>query len=469
MTGLRDTRKPCHFWVDNEVADCYQAIVGADAVWVYCRIARYAHGAWIVSPKVRGDSRVSLREMAEWCGKSVDTVWRCLQVLEHVGLLKTVRGAKSKGRYALVDVKDLVTREGGLYNRELGSFQLPQPCVAELTQQVRELRLKLARKKAGVSSVAQSDSFEGSAFSAPDVECDRSVAPSDTTVAHGATDNFLLEESNTAKQTTTPQPPQAGACGLMPGEHADETKTKNLPTSVETNSLSSSKDQLATGPVPVHHDAAATRTELDRERVPADTEAPARRDCSAVQRSGGVAGEGAGLVERELDADPPLDEEQLAHLAKHANDPAYVATWTGYYREQNLAHARAAAIAAETERIETERIERLRAELADVPAAKNWVLRQCGFIERNRRRGIGDVIAAVLQQECEVGKTLLETAPEMVKAWKSYQKNGEYLRIQYGPVKFFELGIWKDWHGWAWDEAKLERERGARVGSGSWG
>jgi hypothetical protein len=45
--------------------------------------------------------------------------------------------------------------------------------------------------------------------------------------------------------------------------------------------------------------------------------------------------------------------------------------------------------------------------------------------------------------------------------------NGEYLRIQYGPVKFFELGIWKDSRGWAWDEAKLERVRGARVGS--WG
>ena len=83
ITGLRNERKASHFWVDNEVADCYQPIVGADAIWVYCRIARYANGAWIVSPRLRGtnDTRVGLREMAEWCGKSVDTVSRSLEVL----------------------------------------------------------------------------------------------------------------------------------------------------------------------------------------------------------------------------------------------------------------------------------------------------------------------------------------------------------------------------------------------------
>jgi len=76
----------------------------------------------------------------------VDTVSRCLQVLEHVGLLQAVRGAKAKGRYALADVKDLVTREGGLYDRETGSFQLPAKRTVELKLQVRELRAKLARK-----------------------------------------------------------------------------------------------------------------------------------------------------------------------------------------------------------------------------------------------------------------------------------------------------------------------------------
>jgi hypothetical protein len=149
VSSLRNERKPCHFWVDNEVADCYQAIVGADAIWVYCRIARYANGAWIVSPRLRGtsDKRVGLREMAEWCGKSVDTVARSLEVLELVGLLRSERGgARSKGCYALADVKDLVIREGGQYDRETGSYKLPDERAAQLKDQVRDLRIKLARK-----------------------------------------------------------------------------------------------------------------------------------------------------------------------------------------------------------------------------------------------------------------------------------------------------------------------------------
>jgi hypothetical protein len=210
VKGLRNERKACHFWVDNEVADCYQPIVGADAVWVYCRIARYAYGAWIVSPKVRGvDSRVSLREMAEWCGKSVDTVWRCLMVLEHVGLLRAVRGSKSKGRYALADVKNLVMSEGGVYDREMGSFQLPVARVATLKVEVKELRVRLARKSSGleivggkaaaIESVAQSDRLGGDLFGAPSAKCDRSVAPD--------VQPSITENSKTAKQNYAPMSP----------------------------------------------------------------------------------------------------------------------------------------------------------------------------------------------------------------------------------------------------------------------
>ncbi len=210
VTGLRNERKPCHFWVDNEVADCYQAIVGADAIWVYCRIARNAHGAWIVSPKRRdGDTRVSLREMAEWCGKSVDTVWRCLRVLEQVGLLRAVRETKSSACYALADVKDLVTREGGMYDREIGSFRLPAARVAQLMHEVKELRTKLARKASGlklVETVALSDSLERPLFAVTTQKCDRSVAPDVQICRSGRTDINLLEESKKARLTTPPNP-----------------------------------------------------------------------------------------------------------------------------------------------------------------------------------------------------------------------------------------------------------------------
>jgi hypothetical protein len=220
--SLRNERKACHFWVDNEVVDCYQTIIGADATWVYSRIARNAHGAWIVSPKSRGgDPRVSLREMAEWCGKSVDTVWRCLHVLQHVGLIRAEQAAKSKGRYALVDVKDLVLREGGEYDRSTGSIQLPAVRTAALKAEVKELRVRLARKTSGlnvvgggaaaVSSVAQSDRFGGLLFSVPGQKCDSSVAQSDKTVAPERQPSITTRTQESKKEP--PYPPVAAATG----------------------------------------------------------------------------------------------------------------------------------------------------------------------------------------------------------------------------------------------------------------
>jgi hypothetical protein len=233
VSSLRNERKPCHFWVDNEVADCYQAIVGADAIWVYCRIARYANGAWIVSPKLRGtsDARVGLREMAEWCGKSVDTVARSLEVLELVGLLRSERGgARSKGRYALADVKDLVIREGGQYDREIGGYRLPDERVAQLKEQVRAMRLKLARKSQLTiveceeaelpprgTTVAQSDRLEVEPADALTAGSDSSVRPERQNCASGATAINLLEEIKTSRETTPPTP--------SPGGEGDESAT----------------------------------------------------------------------------------------------------------------------------------------------------------------------------------------------------------------------------------------------------
>lgn len=382
LTGLRNERKPCHFWVDNEVADCYQPIVGADAVWVYCRIARNAHGAWVVSPNVRGgDTRVSLREMAEWCGKSVDTVWRCLQVLEHVGLLQAVRGAKAKGRYALVDVKDLVTREGGEYDREIGSFRLPAARTAELKEQVRALRLKLARKKAAdaaepaqeaadgaAQSVAQSDRLEALLFSSPGEKCDSFVAQSDRSVAPDVQPS-ITQESKTARETT-PQPPQAGACVFT--------------------------------------------------------------------------------------------EDQLAHLGelRAAGRRADAAMWEGFYCEQNLKAAEEAA----QELANAKRLEELKRILPDEASATAWVMSECGFSGDERGRGVRGAIAGAIAQVHARGRPLWDAAPAMVAAWRDYDQLGHLLAVQYGPAKFFRLGIWARPNSWRVDEKKLERTR-ASVGS----
>ena len=480
LTSLRNERKPCHFWVDNEVADCYQPIVGADAIWVYCRIARNAHGAWIVSPKVRGcDTRVSLREMAEWCGKSVDTVWRCLQVLELVGLLQAVHGAKSAGRYALADVKDLVVREGAQYDREVGSFRLPDTRVAELKEQVCALRVKLARKKAtgsaevavqaAVSSVAQSDRLESDLFGASESECDRSVAQSDATVAHGATAS-ITTDCKKASKAITPQPPQAGECGLdVPKErNDDEPKTKDCPASVVQDAVPERQGQQAKAASDFHSDDGCVRTHLGGIGVSGDAAILLRGDRGAVRVDAAGSALGRDSADQAV-VDLPLDEQQLAHLARYANDPENRKNWEDFYRMQNREEAEKAAQATTDERAELERVARLKVELCSVSAAVDWVMRQCRFVRREKRghrvSALESVIEAVLRQEMERGEPLWKTAPKMAEAWKKFKRNGEYIDVHWGPVKFFELAIWSDERGWAWNSAKLERLAGACVGS----
>ena len=369
---LRDGRKPCHFWVDNEAVDCYQPIVGADAIWVYCRIARYAHGAWIVSPKQRGtDARVGLREMAEWCGKSADTVWRCLQMLALVGLIHMERGTKSAGRYALVDVKELVLGEGGDYNRELGAFCLPDARVAELQKQIKELRARMARKNTAAvtpSSVAQSDSTSGQLFSVPEDECDRSVAPERHNCRSRATAS-INQYCKTAKTTTPPNP-------LVPeGECATDQP------------------------------AAAQSDEL--QLLPGELEHLAR--CTAYQR------EGWRLFY--------LDEAR-----KRADQAKAVQTKAGTQQRPRSA------------------------KFGDVQSAAAWVMRQCGWVENRRGRGIGKVVEDVLALEVEQGCALDDAAQSMAQAWKRYCEVGAQLRVIYGAAKWLKLGVWKHESLWCWRE-----------------
>lgn len=370
---LRDGRKPCHFWVDNEAVDCYQPIVGADAIWVYCRIARYAHGAWIVSPKQRGtDARVSLREMAEWCGKSPDTVWRCLQMLALVGLIHVERGTKSAGRYALVDVKELVLSEGGDYNRELGVFCLPDERVVELQEQIKVLRARMARKNVAAvtpSSVAQSDSVSGQLFSVPDVEGDRSVALARQNCRSRATAS-INQYCKTAKTTTPPNPLVAeGECAhdQNPAAQSDEL-------------------QLLPG--------------------------------------------------------------ELEHLARCSADQLPV--WQRYYREE--AQKRADQAKAKCEIASAQVSARNALKLGDVRSAGEWVMRQCGWVENRRGRGLGKVVEDVLMLEVEQGAELADVSQSIAQAWKRYCEVGSKLRVIYGALKWLKLGIWKHESLWCWRE-----------------
>ncbi len=402
--------------MDNEVADCYQPIVGADAVWVYCRIARNAHGAWIVSPKRRdGDTRLALREIAEWCGKSVDTVWRCLQVLEHVGLLQAVHTVKGSGRYALVDVKALVLQEGGEYDVRMGCFQLPAQRVAELTVRVRELRLKLARKKAAAGagtavkvaaqSVAQSDRLGDSLFSALDAKCDRSVALSDKTVALGIHPTNK-QDCKTAKQTTPPYPPQAGDGADETEKQDGASKTKSSTASVEGDSISSGNvRELRNG-----RDCPRDCPTADRKSVP--------------QLRNALTGDG---------------KDGAAHGAR--NDP-----------QRNSGHGPNGSVRPSGEG-RAAAIERAVAQVRSALSVSNE--RKCKLL-----RGVIAMAAEKGEEPPTIALDIIAAVREQAVEYVAGR-----LKFPYGLTKFLGEGIWRDRNLWAWDIEAMRLQAAARVGS----
>jgi len=158
-------------------------------------------------------------------------------------------------------------------------------------------------------------------------------------------------------------------------------------------------------------------------------------------------------------------EEQLAHLATHADNPSWTLQWESYYRDVNRAERENAEAQRLAEMAAAEELEKLKAELGSTPAARAWVMRGCGFVESRRGRGMGPIVEAVLAQQLGLGVQLWEAGPAMVKAWKKFSANGARIDVHWGPANFFQLGIWLDERGWAWSEARMERHAGASVGT----
>lgn len=243
------------------------------------------------------------------------------------------------------------------------------------------------------------------------------------------------EQQREQEQVLTPQPPQAGECG-DDGDQVSETRDQEMQKHAEEKETSA--QGVAENAIP-----------------------EAKRELGSTDEA---VGDGDECADRcgDTEADS-LDAAQLAHI-ESLHPGADRRLWEEFYREQNR---KASAIAPKRE--EAQRADALKEKLCDMPAARDWVMRQCGFVRRERRGprigGIGPVIEAVLQQELDKEQPLWNTAPKMAESWKKFKRNGEFIDVHWGPVKFFELGIWSDERGWAWNQQKLDSLAGASVGS----
>jgi hypothetical protein len=163
--------------------------------------------------------------------------------------------------------------------------------------------------------------------------------------------------------------------------------------------------------------------------------------CEAMATNGSL-----GSVE--LGGDEGLNQEQLEHLAQVA--PQERGNWEAYYREEN---AKAAAAAKQEQKPEESELE-----FADVAAARAWVMRKLGFLER-RRGGMGPVVGAALRARAEQGESLGVLAQRMVEAVRKHAKLASRMRYQYGPAKFVSLGLWLDENTWPWDYKEIARQQ----------
>jgi len=192
-------------------------------------------------------------------------------------------------------------------------------------------------------------------------------------------------------------------------------------------------------------DAASASSAADLAQV-ADARGSVERGTAFADVSDGRCGLGHdddAVVANELRPD------QLEHL--EACHPAMRAEFERYYREEN---AKAAKVTHKADDAPAPALE-----FADTAAARAWVMRECGYVENRRRRGVGPVIEAALQERAAQGEALGGIAARMVEAVRKYTEAASRMRFQYGPAKFFELGLWCDENKWPWDYAGIRKQQ----------
>jgi len=95
-------------------------------------------------------------------------------------------------------------------------------------------------------------------------------------------------------------------------------------------------------------------------------------------------------------------------------------------------------------------------------AAVDRVMRECGFSDPR----LAPVIDLALSWEVVRSQTGVdEIAALMIQRWREYCQVGEYLRYTWSPKKFIAQGHWLNVEGWPLDQERLDRARGAAVGS----
>jgi hypothetical protein len=204
--------KPPFFWLGNEIFDVFLPIMGADCFTIYAYFTRRIFS----DPKLKH----SIREVAGATKLSPATVFRSLEILEYLRLIKLVRFQGGKGSECqLLEAKEVANCLGAEYHPKTLSFSLPPNVAQRLKVDVKALR---KRQQGKSSQTAPRDC--GNSFRAVS-QRNASVSPPirQRSVRETQTQFHLLEER---RIEIIPTPTPSRECELQkPKGFPDEVRS----------------------------------------------------------------------------------------------------------------------------------------------------------------------------------------------------------------------------------------------------
>ena len=455
---VRDTRKPGHCWQDNELYDVFQPIIGPMAMLVYLQMTRECYGHTV---------EFSLRELGAASGVSKDTTQRALGVMEMIGMVRRMRAGSVHvpAQYELADLKELCRHYGGVMHRARASYVLPPPEAGALRERVKEFLLRGREPKRSESTVSVGDSNEErnktahisarkDSIGEPPVVPTVSVgdsnpdAPGDGTVSQNGVyclpgETPLYNKTQNSKTNPSSLPPSGTEGGvaaplpivrnLLNGLCAMRARTgdaKDLHDQAEDFFVKAGFLCTREFPVPDRGDGRTGRLDLVVERgglrIALELDRVSWRDNSLAK-----------LRQIEATRVVVLRESGGAIPCPPGVDFVVAMGWAG---------GSGAVQQADDSQV----------------SAVDRVMRECGFSDAR----LASVIRLALS--CELVRepgTADEVASLMIRRWREYCQLGEYLRFTWSPKKFFAQGHWLNSEGWPLDQERIDRARGAAVGS----
>lgn len=127
------------FWLDNELVDLFQPLIGADASAVYNALVREYHAGATLKVTTR-----ALAKAAKCCAA---TVSRSIEILSYIGMIRVRHGGGNQpNAYDLFDLKALARHLGATSNRRGTAFTFPAHVRAQLRREIAALKAKQSGK-----------------------------------------------------------------------------------------------------------------------------------------------------------------------------------------------------------------------------------------------------------------------------------------------------------------------------------